>query len=662
MRPVRSPLFFLCLSVLGCPAPDEPPIDDSGIPSVDADGDGYSENQDCADDDPEVHPGADERCDGMDNDCDGFVDDDDADRVGGESWWFDEDSDGFGAIDSEVVACERPEGADDQGGDCDDSDPTINPDKREECDGIDNNCDGEVDEDGALWTDTFYQDSDGDGFGDADSSREACDPGSGWVDDRGDCDDGDPAVYPGAPESVAGVDDDCDGLLDERPVSEAWAIVEAESAGDRAGRAVAGAGDADGDGRVDFFVGARGDDDGGTDAGAVYLVTGDDPGQRSLMNAEAKLVGTAGSSAGHALDGGVDVDGDGFADLLVGGPYDDSNAPDAGVAWLAFGPFEDGSLADAVPLMGLYDTDLAGWSVALLGDLDGDGAGEVVVGAPYGKHGTSSPGVAYLVGGAPRDGLVLHDSALRMVGESDYDGAGARVAAAGDLDGDGIEDLLVGASGLDQGATDTGAAYVLLGSGLASMMTSVTVLDLGLADGRHVGESRYDMAGYGLAGGGDVDGDGLDDVVVGAPYHDDGGLDAGAAYLIYGPATGSTSLADAPAKLLGAREGDSAGNAVAVASDVDGDGRAELLLGAPVYEDGLAEGWVALWTEQPSGVLDLAEAPWIMQGEQPGDYLGFALAGPGDMDGDGLGDLLLGAPLSDSADTEAGAVVVVFGP
>ena len=658
MRSARPLCTLVCGLALGCTSKDPLDTVDTGEPALDADGDGHSDRVDCDDGDPAVHPGAEERCDGIDNDCDGFVDDDDANLSDGETWWFDEDGDGYGGEDSEVRACSQPEGTEDQGGDCDDEDPGVNPAKLEECDGIDNDCDGEVDEDGAMWTETFYQDADGDGFGDAESTREACEPGSGWVQDRTDCDDGDGSVYPGASELSPGVDDDCDGLLDEHGPDDAWARLEGQSAGDRAGRALAGAGDQDGDGLADLVVGARGDDDGGGEAGAVYLVTGDDPGQRSLANAAAKLIGPAGSWAGHAVDGGQDVDGDGVADLLVGGPYHDGTATNAGAAWLVYGPFADGSLDDAVTLSGLYDTDLAGWSVALVGDVDGDGLGEVAVGAPYGKNGASSPGVAYLVFGAPRTGAVLHDSALRLFGEADHVGAGSRVAAAGDVDGDGLQDLLVGASGADLAGTDSGAAYVITGASLSAMAGAV---DLGEADGRYLGERSYDMAGYGLAGGGDVDGDGLDDVLVGAPYQDGGADGAGAAYLVLGPASDFESLADAQLELLGAREGDSAGNAVAVAADMDGDGLAELMVGAPVYEDGLNAGWVALWPGGVSGTVGLEEAGWILQGDQLGDYLGFAVAAPGDMDGDGWGDLLLGAPLDDSAGAEAGAVLVVFG-
>jgi hypothetical protein len=651
---MRLEPLALCLLLAGCPSPPKDPGDsDSGLPfgGHDGDGDGYGEAVDCDDGDPAVHPGGDEVCNGIDDDCDGFVDDADASLVDGEAWWPDADGDGFGAEGAEALACEPPDEGVDQGGDCDDADPDISPDERESCNGVDDDCDGAVDEAGAIGSELYYPDADGDGFGDAAGVVSSCERPADHVDDDSDCDDDDAAVHPEAQETQAGVDDDCDGTIDELHPDDAWARIEGEAAGDRAGRALAGAGDQDGDGLVDFFVGARGHDAAGADGGAVYLVTGDDPGQRSLGYAAAKLYGPAGSYAGHALDAGRDLDGDGLEDLLVGGPYDDRAATDAGVAWIAYGPFEDGSLEDAVSLSGSYDRDLAGWSVALLAD------GALVVGAPYGKDGASYPGVAYLLRSPPSADLVLDDVALRLLGEGDEHGAGVRVAAGGDLDGDGLEDLLVGAHTAPFGGSDAGAAYVCLASSLASVEGS---LSLSQADGRHHGESRGDMAGYVLAGGDDLDGDGLDDVLIGAPYEDEGGTEAGAVYLIAGPATGFDSLAVAPTKILGARVGDSLGNGLCVAPDMDGDGRAELVVGAPVYSEDYDAGLVGLWSGAPEGTVVVDQAPWLLQGREVGDYLGFALHSPGDMDGDGLGDLLVGVPLDDTVGSEAGKVLVFF--
>jgi hypothetical protein len=164
------PLLSLAL-LLGCPPSDvDEPKDDTGPGGdcTDQDGDGYCEEVDCDDGDPDVNPGIDEESmgpDELDNDCDGVVDE------------------------------------------CSEDDPELTWHAEELCDGIDNDCDGEVDEDlGEIW----FPDADGDGYGDGDDPRQECDPGSGLVRDGSDCDDGDPAVHPGAPEACNGVDDDCD--------------------------------------------------------------------------------------------------------------------------------------------------------------------------------------------------------------------------------------------------------------------------------------------------------------------------------------------------------------------------------------------------------------------------------------------------------------------
>ncbi len=658
MRPLAMLALGSCL-LSGCNGgKDTDSAVDTGDPPIDRDGDGYSDDLDCDDSDASIHPGVDEACDGIDNDCDGFVDDEDADLVDGDIWFVDADIDGYGDTDSAINACEQPDGYMDIGGDCDDSDATINPDKLEDCDGIDNDCDGEVDEDGATWSEPWYADGDGDGFGDPDDMREACEQPSGWVEDDTDCDDDDDDVYPGAPELQDGEDTDCDGFVNEFGPDDAWAVLEGESASDRAGRSLSGAGDQDGDRLEDLWVGARGDDDAGSSGGAVYLVTGDDAGQRSLANSAVKLTGLSGSWAGQSLDGGMDVDGDGTPDLVVGAPYDDQGERNAGAAWLVRGPFEDGSLSEhGVALTGTNDSDYAGWSVALVGDVDGDGVGEVLVGAPYAKYEATTPGVAYLVPGDVDGNVALEDASWALRGQSNSDGVGARVSAGGDLDGDGLADVLVGANGVNVVGADSGAAYVVYASDLGTGGS----LDLTTLAYRHHGESNGDHAGYGLAGGGDVDGDGLDDVLVGAPYEDEAGNNAGAAYLLLGPAASVGTLANATAKLLGAQEGDSAGHAVAFADDVDGDGVSDVLVGAPVYDDDEAPGLAGLWLDNLEGTLSLAEADWLFQGGHVGDYVGYALAGPGDMDGDGLGDLLLGSSLNDGAGTEAGAAYVVVG-
>jgi hypothetical protein len=196
----------------------------------DADGDGYgasaprvtacvppsgfvADSTDCDDGDATVSPDATEICDGQDNNCDG--DTDEASAADASTWYSDADSDGYGDALSSQQACSRPYGhvADDS--DCDDTDGFVNPASTERCDGADNDCDGDTDEDDALDAATWYADVDGDGYGDPATTESACSAPSGYIADSSDCDDSDADTNPAADEYCDGHDDDCDGDTDE---------------------------------------------------------------------------------------------------------------------------------------------------------------------------------------------------------------------------------------------------------------------------------------------------------------------------------------------------------------------------------------------------------------------------------------------------------------
>jgi parallel beta-helix repeat protein len=202
---------------------------------ADADGDGFGDpteavtacespsdavdpavGEDCDDDDDTIHPDADEICNGVDDDCDGDIDED---AVDAPAWYADADGDGYGDPEVTSAACEAPSGTVDPalGEDCDDADAGIHPGAAEHCDGVDEDCDGDVDEDGEVVDgDTWYADSDGDGFGDAGSTLEACGLPSGYVADASDCVDTDASMYPGAIDVCDDkIDGNCDGEIDE---------------------------------------------------------------------------------------------------------------------------------------------------------------------------------------------------------------------------------------------------------------------------------------------------------------------------------------------------------------------------------------------------------------------------------------------------------------
>ncbi|MFH1463952.1 MAG: MopE-related protein [Pseudomonadota bacterium] len=245
---------------LGCPPrptrPDSAPPADTGPLGEDADQDGHGAGEDCDDLDASVHPGAEERCNGVDDDCDGAVDEDLL-----STFYPDMDADGFGDAGGGVEACEAPAGYVTDATDCDDTEATVHPGADEPCNGVDDDCDGETDEDGET---TWYRDADGDGHGDPEDSQLACTPGAGWVVVGDDCDDGRADVHPGAEEVCDGADQDCDGETDEGVLSTWYADADADGFGDPAVTAAAceppsgygaDATDCD-DGRADVFPGA----------------------------------------------------------------------------------------------------------------------------------------------------------------------------------------------------------------------------------------------------------------------------------------------------------------------------------------------------------------------------------------------------------------------
>jgi len=198
-------------------SPSEPEIWYDGVDQDcdgnddDQDGDGYALADDCDDTDASIHPGAAEECDGVDQDCDGTIDND---PIDGTTYYADDDGDGYGDASRGTAACDLPTGMTGDDQDCDDTDASIHPGATEICDGLDQDCDGSIDEDatgGATW----YADWDGDGYGDVTSTTEACSAPSGYVGDDRDCDDLNAAVNPGAAEICDGLDNDCDDLVDD---------------------------------------------------------------------------------------------------------------------------------------------------------------------------------------------------------------------------------------------------------------------------------------------------------------------------------------------------------------------------------------------------------------------------------------------------------------
>lgn len=227
------------------------------------------------------------------------------------------------------------------------------------------------------------------------------------------------------------------------------------------------------------------------------------------------------------------------------------------------------------------------------------------------------------------------DAHVTLLGDAPGDLAGLDLSGGGDTDGDGSDDVVIGAPGASDYA---GLAYVVLGGKLPSSLELA-----GDADARLTGEKAQDHAGHAVAMGGDADGDGYDDILVGAHYAGDSMPESGRVYLLHGPVTGDVSLAQADTTYEGESSHDYAGVSLDFVPDVDGDGTDEVLIGA-YYADhhDRREGAAYLvFGGGEAGLVGLGQADWKLGGSEENDYAGSAVAGVEDMDGDGAGELLI---------------------
>ena len=260
-----------------------------------------------------------------------------------------------------------------------------------------------------------------------------------------------------------------------------------------------------------------------------------------------------------------------------------------------------------------------------------------------------------------------------MIGGAAYDRSGISVASAGDVNGDGFDDLIVGAFNADPNGTNSGASYVVFGKS-AGFTSSIQLSGLDGSTGFKLsGAASGDKAGYSVASAGDVNGDGFDDLIVGAKWADSPFTYAGASYVVFGKATGfaanlnlSTLDGSAGFRLSGAATDDYSGGSVASAGDVNGDGYDDLIIsahgsdagfpssGASYVVFGKASGFTA---NIALGSLD-GTSGFRLRGGAGGDQSGVSVASAGDVNGDGYDDLIVGAP---SASNFAGKAYVVFG-
>ncbi|MDJ0649234.1 MAG: calcium-binding protein [Xenococcaceae cyanobacterium MO_188.B19] len=493
---------------------------------------------------------------------------------------------------------------------------------------------------------------------------------------------------------------------------------------DNLGRSVSNAGDINGDGIEDFIVGAPYADAGYysySNEGEAYVVFGTSEG----FDAELDLTTLDGSNgfivSGIDPDGNLgssvssvgDINGDGIDDLILGASgageiiydYGFEYSDRRGEAYVIFGKTESFEAEldlntlngnNGFTVSGLDQFDNLGRAVSSAGDINGDGIDDIIIGTPYADTAYSSDfdaGKAYVVFGTtkefnPEFDLTTLDGTNGFIipGLDQGDNLGRAVSSAGDINGDGIDDLIIGSNAGSYSYSSEGEAYVVFGktSGFAAE------LDLTTLNGNNgfiiPGLERFDNLGRSVSSAGDINGDGIDDLIIGAPYADTGYYsysDQGEAYVVFGTSEGfdaelnlNTLNGTNGFTISGLDQFDNLGRAVSSAGDFNGDGFDDLLVSAPnagsnnPYGGSNGEGEVYILFGSSDGFgadIDLnaldADDGFIIRGLDNFDNLGVSVSSAGDVNGDGLDDILVGAPNagSTSSYSSEGEAYIIFG-